>query len=111
MPRIRQRCVRPRSASEVSSGISRAIRHAILLVPTSSTDRIALLRAERGLRRGGIMMRSRLSGFGFRGLAAEPERIGALGERLFGEPGDDAIRQAQIERDHVFIENACLTIE
>src|SRR3954451_21640267 len=109
MPRIRQRCVRPRSASEASSGISRAIRHAILLVPTSSTDRIALLRAERGLRRGGIMMRSRLSGLGFRGLAAE--RIGALGERLFREPGDDAIRQAQIERDHVFIENACLTIE
>src|SRR5438270_8568320 len=103
MPRMRQRCVRPRSVSDGSSGISRAIRQAILLVPTSSTDRIALLRAERGLRRGGIMGRSRLSGFGFRGLA--PERIGALRKGLFREPRNDAIGQAQVEGDHVLVED------
>src|SRR4051812_45783455 len=109
MPRIRQRWVRPRSVSELSRGIRRAMRHAILLVPTSSTDRMALLRAERGLRRGGIMRRSRLSGFGFRVLAAEP--IDALRKRLFREPCDDTIGQAQVEGDQVLVEDACLAIE
>src|SRR5436305_11135475 len=102
MPRMRHRCVRPRSVSDGSRGISRAMRQAILLVPTSSTDRMALLRAERGLRRGGIMGRSRLSGFGFCAFAAE--RVSALRGGFFREPRDDAIGQAQVERDHVLVE-------
>src|SRR5881227_1511019 len=54
-------------------------------------------------------MRSRLSGFGFCALAAE--RLGALRERFLGEPRNDAIGQAQVERDRILVENACLPIE
>src|SRR6476659_1820566 len=109
MPRMRQRCVRPRIVSDGSTGISRTIRQAILLVPTSSTDRMVLLRAERGLRRGGIRLRSRLSGFAARALAAE--RVGALRGGFFGEARDEAVRLAQIERDHILFEDARIALE
>jgi hypothetical protein len=52
MPMMRARWVRPRSDSSISTGCSSATMHTTLLVPMSSTDRVALLREESGFRRG-----------------------------------------------------------
>ena len=61
MPRMRARWVRPRSVSRFSIGRSWATRQTILLVPMSSTDRVALLRDDSGFIRGVRPLRRRLT--------------------------------------------------
>ena len=62
-PSTLQRWVRPRSASDGSIGVSRAIRQTIFEAPTSSTDSRALLRAGIWRMRGasGLLMAGRPS--------------------------------------------------
>ena len=95
MPSTLQRWVRPRSASDGSIGVRRAIRQTIFEAPTSSTDSIALLR-------GGIWR--------MRGVSGLSSWLGALlgrvairpgGGRLLGQPHEHPAWNPQIERQHV----------
>ncbi len=95
-----------------SAGCSCATRQTTLLVPTSSTDRIALLRGDSGS--------DGASGLGAKAHVSTPlaavwllalMRFGAGRGGLFGQPDDDAVAHAQVDGEHVLVEELLLAIE
>src|SRR5271169_5441248 len=103
-PSTLHRWVRPRRASDRSIGVRRATKHTIFEAPTSSTERMALLRAGIWRMRGasGLLMAGRPSWpHGHPPRRRPPPRTGAR----------TPPRNPEIERQHVLLQDAGLALE
>ena len=101
MPRMRTRWVRPRSMSDGSAGISLAMRHTTLEVPTSRTQSVALLRRGQGLRRGVKLLRVVMQRF----PSAAPFSTSrpCATQRILRQAYYDAARETQVDSDDVLL--------
>src|SRR5271166_1502511 len=105
MPSTLHRCVLPGSESDGSIGVKRAMRQTIFEAPTSSTERIALLRAGICRMRGGSARRF-MVGRPSSARAHLPTR-----PRLLATDGRTCGPRAEIERKNVTFENARLALD